>query len=91
MKTNEEYVNKGYPETNKEKEIEKLMIKRLFIAYWLLICFLLWLVSMEGWPMTGESFSEFNRQSRNFQHSPSVSQYMYEPEIQDVRNECAKR
>jgi len=33
MKTNEEYVNKGYPETNKEKEIEKLMIKRLFIAY----------------------------------------------------------
>ena len=25
---------------------------------------------MEGWPCTGESFSEFNRQSRKVQHSP---------------------
>lgn len=26
--------------------------------------------SKEGWPCTGESFSEFNRQSRKVQHSP---------------------
>ena len=26
--------------------------------------------SPKGWPCTRESFSEFNRQSRNFQHSP---------------------
>ena len=26
-------------------------------------------IAKEGWPCTRESFSEFNRQSRNFQHS----------------------
>ena len=28
--------------------------------------------ALEGWPCNRESFSEFNRQSRNFQHSLSL-------------------
>ena len=76
-------------QTSAEDQSESTINKRFAKVWWSL-----WRIdsaSQRGWPSTRESFSEFNHQSRNFQHSLSLGFYSWDvtarPKIKETKME----